>query len=84
MRASSGYSSQSEGKSDSRGCGAGSERDMQEQGKRQVMAFLMAAQGMVDPHRGVLAEATPYILTGGRPLDALQPMKIIAQQFGAR
>ena len=45
---------------------------MQEEGKRQVMAFLTAARRMVDPHRAVLAETTPYMFTGGVQLDALQ------------
>lgn len=45
---------------------------MHEEGKRQVMAFLTAARRLIDPHRAVLADAAPYILTGGRPLDAVQ------------
>lgn len=45
---------------------------MQEEGKRQVMAFLTAARRLIDPNRGVMADATPYILTGGVPLDTFQ------------
>lgn len=45
---------------------------MQEEGKRQVMAFPVAARRLIDPHRCVLADAAPYIFTGGEPLDMLQ------------
>lgn len=45
---------------------------MQEEGKRHVMAFLKAARRLVDPHRTVMTETSPYIFTGGIPLDALQ------------
>jgi len=45
---------------------------MQEEGKRQVMAFLTAARRLVDPNRCILTATTPYIFTGGRPLDMLE------------
>ena len=52
---------------------------MQEEGKRQVKAFLTAARRLVDPHGAVLADAAPYILTGGVPLDAMQLIRGGAQ-----
>jgi hypothetical protein len=45
---------------------------MQEEGKRQVMAFLTAARRLVDPNRSILAATSPYIFTGGMPLDMVQ------------
>ena len=45
---------------------------MQEEGKRQVMAFLTAARRLVDPNRSVMADPAPYIFTGGVPLDTFQ------------
>ena len=45
---------------------------MHEEGKRQEKAFLAAAHRMVDPHRAVLTEVTPYILIGGAALNPLQ------------
>lgn len=41
---------------------------MQQQGYRHVNAFLFAFRRMIDPHRAVLNESTPYALTGGRAL----------------
>ncbi len=48
---------------------------MDEEGKRQVMAFLAAARQLVDPARAVIADVTPYVFTGGRELDMLQLMR---------
>lgn len=45
---------------------------MQEDSKRQVMAFLLAARRLIDPDHTDPAGDAPYILTGGEPLDVLQ------------
>lgn len=38
----------------------------------RIHSFLLAVGRMIDPHRAVLAAKSPYIMTGGKPLDLLQ------------
>lgn len=44
-----------------------------ENGKRQIQAFLAAMRAIADPHRAVQAEQTPpVVITGGAPLDLVK------------
>lgn len=45
---------------------------MNQNAKRQIEAYLAAFRAIIDPHRALLNESSPYILTGGSKIELKQ------------